>query len=377
MKTTLSKLFTLLGPVLLIGLGFSPLLPTGSMAGETISRPVNPGKINRFAIVGDTGIGERAYNPGFLAVTQAMQAEKPDVLIHLGDFVYQPNIFPASCDSKYIDEIRQHLVAPFPRRIFVPGDNDLPPVRKKPKASGCWEQIDAMDSELDAGSAAGPKPRAFEGSTVIGNTFIAVLNAYPWKDPTEWLKPRIESARAQGHWIIIATHLPPITSAWYYDRSQAELKQINALKPDLVFSGNQHSYERFYPLGLPDANGVTPASKGSMSSYKRGEGAIHIVSGGGGAMLRPFADLQGKGRVAPDHVRFSLWPNERWRIISSCWKSRRPPSKAPPLCSARTLRISMTAIIVGRRPARLPSNATSRNRENTRSMCLRSHGPKV
>ncbi len=300
MKTT--KLLKLLALGLLIGLGFGNLFSPYALAGEASSNPINQGKSTRFVIVGDTGIGERAYNPGFLAVTQAMQAENPDVLIHLGDFVYQPNIFPASCDSKYIDQIKQHLVDPFPRRIFVPGDNDLPPVRRKPKASGCWEFIDSMDKDFDVNSSADAKPREFEGTTVIGNTFIAILNAYPWKDPTEWLAPRIASARAEGHWIIIATHLPPITSAWYYNRSQEELKQINALKPDLVFSGNQHSYERFYPLGLPNTVGVTLASKGSSSSYKRGEGTIHIVTGGGGAMLRPFADLQGKGRVAPDHV---------------------------------------------------------------------------
>lgn len=307
MKTILPKILTSLAPVLLIGgLGLGNLFCPLAVAGEASLNPVNQGKSNSFAIVGDTGIGERAYNPGFLAVTKAMQAERPDVLIHLGDFVYQPNIFPASCDSKYVDQVKQHLVEPFAQRIFVPGDNDLPPVRRKPKASGCWEQIDSMDMKFDAEGSSKLQPRAFEGTKVIGNTFIAVLNAYPWKDPTEWLKPRIESARAEGHWIIIATHLPPITSAWYYDRSQAELKQINALKPDLVFSGNQHSYERFYPLGMPNAEGVTPASKGSSSSYKRGEGAIHIVTGGGGAMLRPFADLQGKGRVAPDHVRSAV-----------------------------------------------------------------------
>jgi hypothetical protein len=298
MKNTSPNKLTIFATVLFIALGLGKLLLACVTADEA--------QKTRFVIVGDTGIGERAYNPGFLAVTKAMQAENPDVLIHLGDFVYQPKIFPASCDNKYVAQIKQHLVDPFPRRIFVPGDNDLPPVEWKPKASGCWKFIDSMDKDFDAYSSAEPKPREFEGTTVIGNTFIAILNAYPWKDPTQWLKPRVESARAQGHWIIIATHLPPITSAWYYDRSQEELKQINALKPDLVLSGNQHSYERFFPLGMPNADGVTPASKTSPSSYKRGEGAIHIVSGGGGAKLRAFADLQGKGRVAPDHVRSAI-----------------------------------------------------------------------
>ena len=38
-------------------------------------------------------------------------------------------------------------------------------------------------------------------------------------------------------------------------------------------------------------------------NYKRGDGTIHIVSGGGGATIKPFADLQGKKkRTAPKEV---------------------------------------------------------------------------
>ena len=44
----------------------------------------------RIVIVGDTGTGERAYHPGFMAVQKAMRIKKADALLHLGDFVYQP-----------------------------------------------------------------------------------------------------------------------------------------------------------------------------------------------------------------------------------------------------------------------------------------------
>lgn len=104
MKITLRKTSRLSILALILGLGFGLTFPTVSMADETSSNPAKRGKSNRFVIVGDTGIGERGYNPGFLAVTRAMQAENPDILIHLGDFVYQPNIFPASCAQKYVDE---------------------------------------------------------------------------------------------------------------------------------------------------------------------------------------------------------------------------------------------------------------------------------
>lgn len=267
--------------------------------------PEKQGKI-RVAVVGDTGIGERGFHAGFLAVQQAMVAAQPDILFHMGDFAYQPHLFPGACDPKYVQEIRESLVKPFPMRLFVPGDNDLPPKKFKPKASGCWAQIDPLDTPFDRFPESTLQPGPFAGTKVIGNLFFAVLNAYPWKDPTAWLRPRVEAARQKGQWILIGVHLPPVTTAWYKDWSQTALKQINALRPDLVFSGNQHSYERFHPLGVPGEGGRMPVSPSDTSVYKRGAGTIHIVSGGGGAMLRPFADLQGSGRIAPEHVRNAI-----------------------------------------------------------------------
>ena len=255
----------------------------------------------KVAVVGDTGIGERAFHPGFLAVQRAMREKHPDLLLHLGDFVYQPEKFPETCPQKYIREIRTTLVAPYPYRLFVPGDNDLPPKLKKPKASGCWEHIDPMDTPFDEVTPQGPKPGNFEGSKIIGNAFFAVLSSSPWQDPTPWLKPRIEDAKRRGLWIVLAVHEPAITTAWFLDKRNTELKQINALGPDLVLSGNQHSYERFYALGIPGPGGELPVKKSSV--YQRGDGAIHLISGGGGATFKPFADMQGKKkRTAPKEV---------------------------------------------------------------------------
>ena len=73
------------------------------------------------------------------------------------------------------------------------------------------------------------------------------------------------------------------------------------MKPDLVFSGNQHSYERFFPMEVPLGNGTLPVVK--QSKYKKGTGVTHIVSGGGGALFKPFADQQKHPkRSAPDSV---------------------------------------------------------------------------
>jgi hypothetical protein len=248
----------------------------------------------RIAIVGDTGTGERAYAPGFSAVQKAMQDKTPDVLLHLGDFVYQPEHFPDSCPDRYIDEIKKNLVAPYPLRLFVAGDNDLPSKMNKPKASGCWDKIDPLDSGFD--NLLGLQAREFEGTRVVGNTLIGVINHYPWQDPTSWLKPRIDEARKKGLWIILAIHEPALTTAWYLNKRDTVLKQLNALKPDLVFAGNQHSYERFHPIGLT-------IIKSESGKYRSGEGTMHIVSGGGGATFKPFADQQNyEKRTAPKEV---------------------------------------------------------------------------
>ena len=251
----------------------------------------------RIVVVGDTGTGERAYAPGFMAVQKAMREKDADALLHLGDFVYQPDFFPQSCPNRYIKEIKETLSDPYPIKLFVAGDNDLPPKKWKPKASGCWDKIDHLDSGFDT-----PGPRANEGTRVIGNALIGIINNYPWQDPTSWLAPRIKKARKQGMWIILAVHEPAVTTAWYLDKRNTILKKLNALKPDLVLAGNQHSYERFHLMNQTE-EGALKIVKSVSGKYRSGDGTMHIVSGGGGATFKPFADQQNKDKgTAPEDV---------------------------------------------------------------------------
>ncbi len=260
------------------------------------------GTTTRIAIVGDTGTGERGYAPGFSAVQNAMRNKIPDALLHLGDFVYQPEPFPNSCPDRYIEEIKKTLVVPYPLRLFVAGDNDLPPKKWKPKASGCWDKIDPLDSGFDRSDQHNPQPRNFEGTRVVGNTLIGIIHHYPWQDPTPWLQPRITEARKKGLWVILAVHEPALTTAWYLDKRHTALKQLNALKPDLVFAGNQHSYERFHSMS-PVEDGAFKVVKSESGKYQSGDGTIHIVSGGGGATFKPFADMQkNEKHTAPKDV---------------------------------------------------------------------------
>ena len=107
-----------------IGEGASRPETSGSI--KKISVPFVKGNSKRIVIVGDTGTGERAYARGFRAVQKAMRQTNSDFLLHLGDFVYQSGFFPQSCPDRYIKEIKETLSDPYPLKLFVAGDNDLP-----------------------------------------------------------------------------------------------------------------------------------------------------------------------------------------------------------------------------------------------------------
>ena len=298
MKWFTVKIFFLLAVALFVNYSLSESAPNKTSEIKKVIAPFPQETVTRITIVGDTGTGERAYPPGFSAVQKAMRETMPDALLHLGDFVYQPEMFPDSCPDRYIDEIKKTLVEPYPLRLFVAGDNDLPAHKFKPTASGCWNKIDPLDSGFD-----NPKtPRAFEGTRVVGNALIGVILSFPWQDPTQWLQPRILEAREKGLWVILAFHEPVITTAWYLNKRDTLLKQLNALEPDLVLAGHQHSYERFHPLILDEDNAFK-ITKSETGKYQSGDGTMHIVSGGGGATFKPFADLQkNEKHTAPKEV---------------------------------------------------------------------------
>lgn len=246
----------------------------------------------KIAVVGDTGMGKKGFHPGFIGVMRAIQKEKPDVLIHVGDYIYY------DCAAADLAEFEREMIAPFKNalRIFIPGNNDL-------KYPECWETYYRHNSETWELGGGVPYQGTLEKENVLYAVLNTGLNATPLADPTPWLKPRIERAKAQGKWVVLVMHEPPLTTAWFLDKRKTDLAWINALQPDLVISGHQHSYERFHSLGVPRADGTVPVAKPAGGIYKRGAGTIHIVSGGGGATFKPFSDLTGnKKRSAPEQI---------------------------------------------------------------------------
>jgi hypothetical protein len=263
----------------------------------------------RIVVVGDTGMGENGFKAGYDAIMNDIKnlKPKPKVLLHLGDFVYSSQ----NC-TKFESEIKKNLIHGFEDTdfIFAMGDNDNIKGYDKDKNEildkSCLEAIASLDGQFDGKS----QSEALEGTRRFDNVLIAVQNTNDKKANPDWIKSQIK----EKDWVIFAQHEPALSIAWG-PVNQERAKKINSLKPDLVFAGHHHAYQRFCPtesdfatldkLMSTDWKGKCKnIEKNALS--KKGEGTIHIVTGGGGAKLRPFAKNQNEGKEPQSQVDAAL-----------------------------------------------------------------------
>jgi hypothetical protein len=275
----------------------------------------------RILVVGDVGIGDDAFEAGFLAVQQAMVNDSPDLVLYMGDYIYTKHTCewqtPAGGVPPYVAAVHEKLVAPFQGQVvFARGDNDAPGGDSEwaQAAHKCWKAIAEMGIPLTKPPGAG----AWEGVVEdLPGVLIAVLDADALASdklsaPDYWLREPVMRAKSAGKWVLVVVHEPVITTAWFSKPCCATLKPFHDMGVDLVFSGHQHSFERTYQLEVPTPpDHVRPVEARDRAwhqagVYRAGEGVVYVVTGGGGAWLRPFADQQSPppaGFVAPDYIK--------------------------------------------------------------------------
>jgi predicted phosphodiesterase len=254
-------------------------------------------------VVGDTGIGDNAFHEGFLAVQKAMVKEKPNLVLHAGDYIYNKD---RSCREEDIKEVEEKLVIPFNGAVvFARGDNDF----KDEFRTKCWSRI------VKKGKRIVSPPEAGDAEGFVNDlkdVFIAVLdwNALSGRRNLGWLTGEVEAAQKAGKWVIVAVHDPVVTTGWYDKACCESLRPLHDMGVDLVFSGHQHSFERTHQVRISQKTGLLEraGSDGALEKdvYKRGAGIVYIVTGGGGATLRPFADQEKSDEAllhrAPAHI---------------------------------------------------------------------------
>jgi Calcineurin-like phosphoesterase len=264
------------------------------------------GESCRILVVGDMGIGDDAFTAGFLAIQQAMVQDAPDLVLYLGDYIYTKHTctgnVPAGAVPPYVAEVREKLVVPFRGQVvFLRGDNDDPEGDSDwaNAAHTCWKMIAGMGASLTKP----PGAREWEGVIEdLPRVMIAVLDHDAMAEDKlaafDWLREPVKRAKDAGKWVLVAVHEPVVTTAWFEKPCCATLKPLHDMGVDLVFSGHQHSFERTYQVEVTmPPNRIQPIAAPESALYQAGvyqagKGVVYIVTGGGGAWLRPFADQQ-------------------------------------------------------------------------------------
>lgn len=229
----------------------------------------------RIGVLGDTGI-----NPQAAATYARLDAANLDAVVHVGDHAYanvpadwdryMVEVQPAGAESPFLAAIGNHEVesccglTSFTSRMSLPG-NEM-----------WW-------------------------STDLGNVHIVVLNSEPttgdghFPEDTnvfttsspqyQWLEDDLEAAKLTGRYLVVAFHRPIYSSSTVHPSNPGMRSVLEPLfdrmDVDLVLTGHAHNYERSYPL-----EGGTRTTT-DLSTYSRGAGRIHLVTGGGG---RPLYD---------------------------------------------------------------------------------------
>lgn len=214
-------------------------------------------------IIGDSGmIGSENQ----IKIASQIASNKPDLMLHLGDIV-TPMGHPTTYQLLYFDVYQEILAS----------TGVYPALGNHDSFGGyCAPWLDMF--YLPANNIAGDETfYSFDA----GNAHFVALNTCSgnFNSQRQWLREDLN--QTDKTWKIVFLHVPPYGNADHGGDPDVENSFVpifEAFHVDLVFSGHNHVYERFYPLkrrqiidGWQNPDFLEPG------------GTIYITSGGGGA----------------------------------------------------------------------------------------------
>lgn len=222
-----------------------------------------------FLVVGDSGMG----NPEQHQIAALMAAEQEaELFLHTGDVVYPIGGLGAAVqeyDARFFRPYQAMLtrIPAFP----VVGNHDLYGLFGQPfrdtfvlPPNGGGSLLEELYFSFEWGDA---KFVALETNVLYQFT--------PLGPHITWLRDQL--ATNTKKWLIVYMHTPPYSAGKHGDNGRLQ----SLLEPlferhavDLVLAGHDHDYERTHPLELYNTDPAYP-------------GLVHVVTGGGGAALRP------------------------------------------------------------------------------------------
>lgn len=244
--------------------------------GNNRFRTAGPGPFN-FFVLGDSGWGIALQTDEQYAISRRLLSEKPALVIHTGDLVYNPSGTYESYQRNYFNFYSESMSSvPF---FPCPGNHDY-----EFQNGAAYVAIHAVPTETI------PAPdRGRYYSFDWGNVHFVSLDAMISLERAvsgngamlRWLDNDLRSTRQ--FWKVVFFHFPPFATGPNENDPQSTFARqyiVPTLDSDgvqLVLSGHEHSYQRSMPMRK--GNFVAP-----------GIGTNYFTSGGGGAILYDVAN---------------------------------------------------------------------------------------
>lgn len=240
--------------------------------------------LRTFIVFGDSGTGSAEQKQ----LAQQMKIAAPDAVLHTGDVVY-----PSGSRENYQEKFFDIYQNSFSKNVFYPspGNHDYQADQLAAYLTTFSLPEMAMletDNEryysFDLGTA--------HFIALDTNTPLIQVTSERSDDMLDWLRTDLEKNK-NASWKIVYFHHPPFTSGIQHGEDLRVQKTIVPILEDfdvdVVFSGHEHHYERTCQL----KNGICGE-----------QGTTYIITGGGGASLYGFGDLQNYSRVAKSEYHF-------------------------------------------------------------------------
>lgn len=251
---------------------------TGGLS-KTYSFRTAPAKPEDFVF---TAFGDQGIQPASRKNVVNALSEKPAFHLLLGDLAY------ANGKQEIWDQYFR-MIEPLASTVpFMPtmGNHEN---EANPEAGGHRE----LGTSAYLARLALPGAETYYSFDYSGVRFVNFnTERYNDKSQLAWLDQTLASARRDPaiRWLIVYHHVPLYSSVKKRPDRPEIIQRLQPLYDkyhvDLVLTGHNHVYERFYPL-----RGGKPVDT-NPSQYQHGAGTVYVTCGGGGDSLYKFKSEQ-------------------------------------------------------------------------------------
>ncbi len=230
----------------------------------------------RFVVYGDSRSGHAIH----AQVVQAILNEDPDLVLNIGDIVERGT---EDSDWDRFFAVAGPLLERLPL-FLAPGNHEY-----ARRGQGLQKLLQLWSRQFSEAAEAGEaaRPRSYGSFDISGVHFVALdSNQLRTGEQLRWLSADLERAHARRPRAIVAfMHDGPYSMGWHGDNSTLIRDYVPVLerfRVSIIFSGHDHDYER--------------GRRGRLD---------YIVTGGGGAELRPLkCGIPGKRRCKHPPLAF-------------------------------------------------------------------------